>query len=206
MRKLYLLPFLLLALSFVACNETEEPGKYDNWQARNDAFIDSLQQVVDSKKDPDLKYLVFQKNKNYKIFYKKIVEDLTGEQPLFTSTVSCFYRGMYIDEAVFAANPTEKFYTRLYKDLTVFDNNSMKHDLDPTEYDSPVSFPIQGFYSGAASVVPAWADILQNMKVGERWEVYIPWQVAYGSAGYGAVPGYSTLMFDIILHRIDTKY
>lgn len=31
---------------FVACEEVEEAGKYDNWQARNEAFIDSLAQKV----------------------------------------------------------------------------------------------------------------------------------------------------------------
>lgn len=205
-KKLYLLPLLLVVLSFAACNETEEPSQFDNWQARNEAFIDSLQQVVDAKTDSELKYLVYARDKKYKIFYKKIAEDLTGKQPVFTSTVSCYYRGMYINEAVFAANPTEKYYTRLYEDLTVFDSNTMKHGADPTNLDSPASFGVQAFYSGAAGNVPAWADILQNMRVGERWEVYIPWQIAYGSAGYESVPGYSTLMFDIILYRIDEYY
>ena len=41
-KKIYLFSILLLALAFTACSETEETGKYDNWQARNEAFIDSI--------------------------------------------------------------------------------------------------------------------------------------------------------------------
>ena len=40
---LLFLPFLLfIAGAFVACEEVEEAGKYDNWQPRNEAFIDSI--------------------------------------------------------------------------------------------------------------------------------------------------------------------
>ena len=41
-KKIYLLPILLLALVFVSCEETKEVSIYDNWQERNEAFIDSL--------------------------------------------------------------------------------------------------------------------------------------------------------------------
>ena len=54
-RKFYLLPLFLMMIAFVACDETKEASKYDNWQARNIAFIDSLQHVYDAKTDPELK-------------------------------------------------------------------------------------------------------------------------------------------------------
>ena len=41
-KKIYLLPLLLLALIFVSCEETKEAGKYDNWKARGEMFIDSI--------------------------------------------------------------------------------------------------------------------------------------------------------------------
>ena len=46
-------------------------------------------------------------------------------------------------------------------------------------------------------------SILQNMVVGEKWEVWIPYQLAYGtsdrkdSAGNVSIPAYSTLVFEI---------
>ena len=38
-KKIYLFSLVLLALAFTACSETEETGKYDNWQARNEVSV-----------------------------------------------------------------------------------------------------------------------------------------------------------------------
>ena len=50
-KKIYLFSLVLLALAFVSCSETEEVGKYDNWRARNEAFIDSLANVYATAAD-----------------------------------------------------------------------------------------------------------------------------------------------------------
>jgi len=123
MKKFYLLPLFFLTLAFVSCSETEEPSKWDNWKDRNIAFADSIAAVYDSGKDTQLKQLINSRNERYRLFYK-VLEPGTGEEsPKLNSTVQAYYRGMYIDESVFAANPTQKNYTKLWKDLTVFDTN-----------------------------------------------------------------------------------
>ena len=45
---------------------------------------------------------------------------------------------------------------------------------------------------------------LQYMREGERWMLYVPYQSGYGAkpATGITVPGYSTLIFDIILDEI----
>ena len=61
MKRLFLLflPFLLfVAGTFVACEEVEEAGKYDNWRPRNEAFVDSIKgkagdRLVLTAKDAD---------------------------------------------------------------------------------------------------------------------------------------------------------
>lgn len=181
-KKIYLFSLVLLALAFTACSETEETGKFDNWKTRNEAFIDSLQTVYDTAPDHGgLKYIVPKNNDKVKIFYKKKIEKETGESPLYTETVTVYYRGSYIIG-------------------DVFDQNFSGVDPD-VNFDRPSTFLVQGFYT-TSPAVSAWADILQNMKVGERWMTYIPWQVAYGSSGNDPIPGYSTLLFDIQLQSI----
>ena len=42
------------------------------------------------------------------------------------------------------------------------------------------------------------------MNVGAKWELHVPWNLAYGEQGrQGAIPPYSTLIFDIELLGIE---
>lgn len=43
---------------------------------------------------------------------------------------------------------------------------------------------------------------LCKMHVGDHWEVYIPWQKGYGKRSDADIPGYSTLVFGILLLSI----
>lgn len=71
--------------------------------------------------------------------------------------------------------------------------------VDGREFDSskregkPVTFPVNG-------VIEGWSKILPLMKVGARWLVTIPPDLAYGVNGSGAVIGPNeTLIFEIEL-------
>jgi len=50
--------------------------------------------------------------------------------------------------------------------------------------------------------VVGFAIALQNMVVGDKWEVWIPWDLGYGSYTSGSIPAYSTLVFEIELVEI----
>ena len=60
----------------------------------------------------------------------------------------------------------------------------------------PATFPVTG-------VIKGWQEVLQLMKVGSKWQVYIPSDLAYGQRGTGPDIGpNSTLIFDIELIEI----
>ncbi|HAR64461.1 MAG: hypothetical protein DKM50_00845 [Candidatus Margulisiibacteriota bacterium] len=76
--------------------------------------------------------------------------------------------------------------------------------IDGKEFDSsykrnePVTFPLNG-------VIPGWTEILQIMKPGDKWEVTIPSQLAYGDRGAPPqIEPNSVLVFDIELVGIET--
>lgn len=48
-------------------------------------------------------------------------------------------------------------------------------------------------------LIPGWVVTLTRMHVGDRWEVYIPADMAYGKRALPGIPGGSTLVFDIEL-------
>ena len=63
----------------------------------------------------------------------------------------------------------------------------------------PATFPVNG-------VIPGWTEALQKMKVGSKWELVIPSDLAYGERGAGqAIAPNSVLVFDIELLDIKKK-
>jgi FKBP-type peptidyl-prolyl cis-trans isomerase FklB len=74
--------------------------------------------------------------------------------------------------------------------------------IDGTEFDSsyqrgePVSFPVNG-------VIPGWTEALQLMKEGDKWQLVIPPQLAYGENGAPPViPANSALVFEVELLKV----
>ena len=83
--------------------------------------------------------------------------------------------------------------------------NYRGHLLDGTEFDSsyrrggPATFQVNG-------VIPGWTEALQLMKVGEKWRLFIPPELAYGSQGAGGViPPNATLVFDVEVIGLEDK-
>ncbi|MDE6491054.1 MAG: FKBP-type peptidyl-prolyl cis-trans isomerase [Muribaculaceae bacterium] len=48
-------------------------------------------------------------------------------------------------------------------------------------------------------LIPGWIIALQRMRVGDKWEIYIPSEQAYGRFNQPGIPGGSTLIFEIEL-------
>lgn len=61
----------------------------------------------------------------------------------------------------------------------------------------PTSFPVNG-------VIPGWSQVLQMMSEGDKWEVMIPSDLAYGPQGIpNVIPPNSILVFEIDLIKVE---
>ena len=79
-------------------------------------------------------------------------------------------------------------YTGTLIDGTVFDSSVQRGQ--------PASFAVNG-------VIPGWTEALQLMNTGSKWQLFIPYNLAYGEQGAGEKIGpYSTLIFEVELLKI----
>ena len=140
--------------------------------------------------DPDYIQMKIAGAGDYFVYAKKLKE---GEKPAipiyYNSRVKVYYKGWLA-------------------------NSTSDDPFDKCEFDDgfPAKFAVS-YYSanysqynnpnGYSEPISGWTIALQNMVVGEKWEVWIPYQLAYGtsdrkdSAGNVSIPAYSTLVFEI---------
>ncbi len=89
--------------------------------------------------------------------------------------------------------PTAESVVSTHYRGTLIDGKQFDSSYDRGE---PAQFPVGG-------VIAGWTEALQQMKVGSKWKLYIPYHLAYGEAGAGADIGpYQALVFDIELLEI----
>jgi len=190
----------LLPLLFTACSESaSDDDEYANWQARNDQYFASLQDSLTRggaswtrlKKyslDPSTEGQQTDYVYVHKIEEGSVVLDSSdGTQlssissplstPMFTDSVRVSYQGRLI--------PTTTHPEGYVFDGTVFG----KYSIGTT---STAKFL-------ASALVDGFTTALLHMHRGDRWRVYIPYQLGYNATVQTGVPAYSTLIFDITL-------
>lgn len=113
--------------------------------------------------------------------YMKILEPGKegGQTPLFTDSVSVYYRGKLINGTVFDQNYTG--------------------DLD-TEVHVPTHFALQA--NQTDGLIVGWITALQRMKEGQRVKLYIPAALGYGTQSQSSIPANSVLIFDLKLEKV----
>ena len=184
---------LLFSASLVitSCEETDGAvDPYFNWAERNQLYIDSISKVARANPDEwkvihTYKFVPPMNELNPDVndyVYCRVIKNGTGTlKPVYTDKVSTHYRGQLIP---------------LYNGAKVVFDQSFQGELN-TDVAAPVEFEVGG-------VIEGWTTALQYMVEGDRWEVHIPYTLGYGTYGRDAIPGYSTLVFDMQLVEITT--
>mmetsp|Transcript_25449 Transcript_25449/g.87066 ORF Transcript_25449/g.87066 Transcript_25449/m.87066 type:complete len:160 (-) Transcript_25449:187-666(-) len=96
----------------------------------------------------------------------KVLQDGKGGSPSVNTPCSCHYEGRIVSN---------------YPDGATFDSSIARG--------KPSTF-------APRQVIKAWTEAMQEMKVGAKWELVCPPEIAYGSRAMGAdIPANSVLVF-----------
>lgn len=196
-RCFYFLAVALFAVfGLASCSEEDDTvEEFPNWQARNDAFFNSLTDSVmnllelnpartDWKRIKSWSKSDSIEGSNSDYIIVNVIEegDAASATPLYTDTVTVHYLGRLL--------PSVSYHYGYVFDQSYYGN-----------YYDDVSKPLQMAIgnSGGNMLVDGFATALQHMRRGDHWMVYIPYQLGYGSQSQTGVPAYSTLIFDLRL-------
>ena len=192
-----LLMMVIATMAMTSCSEDDGiVEEYPDWQVRNETFFnnltDSVQKLIASGRTD----------------WKRIRQWSKGEGSFLTN-------GDYIIVHVISSAPDTETAMPMYTDsvavhykLNLLPStsypNGMKADASYIEpFDPAVAVPAR-FYTGGG-LIDGFTTALQYMRRGDRWLVYIPYQLAYGESGKDNIPGYSTLIYDMMLEDFWSK-
>jgi cyclophilin family peptidyl-prolyl cis-trans isomerase len=106
-----------------------------------------------------------------------------GEKPKTGQTVLVNYAGYLMDGTLFDSN---------YVDVAT------AHGMyDPSREQGGGYEPIPMDYSPESRLIAGFKEGLLNMKVGDKWRLFIPSHLGYGPQGSGPIPPDSDLVFDL---------
>lgn len=180
---------LLTLLTAVSCKESDEDNnEYSNWQAINDNFYRTLtDSVKQAKADGGGDDWVFMRRWSREAGAATLQDTVTAHIlksgsgsgcPLYADSVRIHYRGSLL--------PTAE-----HPEGYVFDKSFTGQVFD-TATSTPAAFLVSGLVDGMATA-------LQHMHIGDRWLLFIPYNMGYGSTSNGSIPAYSLLKFEVEL-------
>ena len=186
----------MMCILVSSCSKNEEePGEYDNWQARNQAYVDSIANLAKQGIDGWKRTLIFYYQQEYAdanpgenniyVYTKKLADGTGTVSPLYSDSVRVFYRGRFIP-------------SKSYHEGYVFGQSFTEPDLNSINESTAV--PTLLSVSGN---VPGFCQALQEMVEGDAIRMVVPYLLGYGAPSTNsAIPDYSALIFDVKLVKL----
>ena len=196
---------LLLNCMLTACEESEdEENEFADWKNRNELFFNNqytyAKEMIGQGDDSWRLYLKWSLNesqghtpKDYIVV--KVLEEGKGNiSPLYTDHVEVYIQGKLIPSTSF---PNGYIFYNSYNDNNMNPNTASSVWLSADGEDYALT-GVKGKY------IDGLATALMYMHLGDHWQVYVPYALAYDGASQQElkIPAYSTLIYDIKLLSI----
>lgn len=170
----------LFSLVLLSCSKDDETDTI--WKENNEAAFSKTANSTEYK-------MIQSPSKNGSIAYKVLSStNEGGDSPLYTDEVKVRYTGWFKSVDWNKPDTYTNEEGRKIKNKYIFDTTDDRAGV-------PSIFKV-------SKVVDGFSTALQHMKVGDKWEVWIPWRLGYGAMGQNPIPEYTTLVFEIELIEI----
>lgn len=181
MKKYLQIALMIFCISavFTSCKDDD-----DNDDALVEAWKLENEQAFEAKaNDSDFTQVKISGSGDYYVYAKKLKEG-NGPVIYYNSRVKVYYKGWLINS----------------EEGEFFDKKEWE-DGEPAKFavssKASNAYTSGGVTYGVPAPIAGWTIALQNMVVGDKWEIWIPQMLGYGTSDYGSIPGYSTLIFEI---------
>ncbi len=190
---LYLFVMLLSVMGLASCSENDDTEEeYPNWQVTNTKYFsnlkDSVSKLVAAGDTAEWNIYKIWSQTDYKagdksdsvIIVHKLKNGTGSGCPIYTDSVRVHYGGKLLPSTSYPSG--YKF--------------AQSYSTSLSDYDVTTCIPAKLAVSG---VIDGFSTALQRMHIGDRWIVYMPYQLGYGTSGSTSIPGYSVLIYDMQL-------
>ena len=127
------------------------------------------------------------KKEIYKQKNIQFLKELSVEEGILSFPCGIYYKVLQTGEG--KVSPTVRSIVSVHYRGTLIDGKEFDNSY---KRNCPEAFRL-------CDVIDGWQIALQQMHVGDKWIIYIPSEMGYGSKASGPIPGFSTLIFEVEL-------
>jgi len=130
------------------------------------------------------------KKEIYKQKNIQFLKELSVEEGIQSLPCGIYYKVLQTGEG--KVSPTVRSIVSVHYRGTLIDGKEFDNSY---KRNCPEAFRL-------CDVIDGWQIALQQMDVGDKWIIFIPSEMGYGSKASGPIPGFSTLVLEVELLSI----
>ena len=127
------------------------------------------------------------KKEIYKQKNIEFLKDLSAEEGIMILPRGIYYK--VLEQGNGSTSPTIRSIVSVHYRGTLIDGKEFDNSY---KRNCPEAFRL-------CDVIDGWQIALQQMHVGDKWIIYIPYELGYGTKACAGIPAFSTLIFEVEL-------
>ena len=127
------------------------------------------------------------KKEIYKQKNIQFLKDLSAEEGIMSLPRGIYYK--VLEQGNGNISPTVRSIVSVHYRGTLIDGKEFDNSY---KRNCPEAFRL-------CDVIDGWQIALQQMHVGDKWMIYIPYELGYGTKACAGIPAFSTLIFEVEL-------